>query len=282
MNLLSCSLLNHKSQYRLSFYDALKSCLVSSFALRHFELANKTNETGISWGHRCIALLESIPILGLLLSLIERIAVLVLTKLTGFQTAKQKLAEEKAAKILIEFCKHLPLRNSIPVSANSVQQANQLRKWLAQDHAIKSLTHLDLCGKDLHRLPPEIKFFTHLILLKIDDNHLSSLPSELGCLDNLEELYAFENQLACLPASIGQLKKLKKLYVGSNLLTSLPTEVNNLKNLRTLSLSYNAHLTSIPRDILNHLEVFEIDGCSLKDMPSILTQLSSSCEVLMD
>lgn len=72
---LTYSLDKHPNGYSVSSSEAILSPLVSPYAARHLALS-KTNGA-VRWGHRAIALLQSIPIVGLLASLIERIVVFI-------------------------------------------------------------------------------------------------------------------------------------------------------------------------------------------------------------
>jgi hypothetical protein len=67
---------NHERAYNLSFQDGLLSVgtLLSGapYAQRHWELSNRSAEHCL--GHRIIAVLQMIPVIGLLFCLIERIA----------------------------------------------------------------------------------------------------------------------------------------------------------------------------------------------------------------
>lgn len=70
------SLENHSRQYSISLNDALLSVVTglsgAPYAQRHWELSNKPECTCV-WGHRTLAALEAIPVIGGLAALIERI-----------------------------------------------------------------------------------------------------------------------------------------------------------------------------------------------------------------
>ena len=73
--------------------------------------------------------------------------------------------------------------------------------------ATEEWEELDLSGKELTVLPPQIGKLTQLkklILGKYGEydyigNNLSELPKEIGLLNQLEELQIFSNQLSSLP-----------------------------------------------------------------------------------
>ncbi len=73
---MNCLLASHERGYNLSFGDAFLSAATlasgAPYAKRHWELSNRATEHCL--GHRIIAILQSIPVFGLLFCLIERIA----------------------------------------------------------------------------------------------------------------------------------------------------------------------------------------------------------------
>lgn len=77
---MSCSLGLHANQYNLSPRDIfISTCTGLSgvpYAIRHWELS-QTHGSEISLGHRIIAVLECLPLIGGITALLERIAVFV-------------------------------------------------------------------------------------------------------------------------------------------------------------------------------------------------------------
>ncbi len=69
-------------------------------------------------------------------------------------------------------------------------------------------TELNLSGKGLTALPPEIGQLTSLELLNLSDNNLTGLPPEIGQLTSLKWLYLGNNNLTGLPPEIIQLTSL--------------------------------------------------------------------------
>lgn len=109
-------------------------------------------------------------------------------------------------------------------------------------------TRLDLIGKQLSTLPPEIGKLTHLKALDLEGNKLITLPPDIGNLINLEELYLQKNMIETLPTEIANLANLKWLDMEGNKLSSLPVEIKNLDNLASLYLDGNQ--LPIPPEIL--------------------------------
>ena len=108
---------------------------------------------------------------------------------------------------------------------------------------------LDLSGKGLTSLPPEIGQLTSLEVLDLGNNQLSVLPLEIGQLINLTSLHINNNQLTELPSEIGQLTGLVIFVLGGiwtssgggeyhdsddisyNRFAELPIEITKLINL---------------------------------------------------
>ncbi len=69
------------NSYQLSPYDlglsALGGFSALPYSVRHWETSQKKEmSSSLLWGHRTLALLEAIPVAGLLIALIERVAAL--------------------------------------------------------------------------------------------------------------------------------------------------------------------------------------------------------------
>ncbi len=119
-------------------------------------------------------------------------------------------------------------------------------------------TSLDLKGKQLTALPPEIGQLTHLTKLNLSNNQLITLPKEISQLSNLTELDLWGNQLRVLPAEIDNLTNLIELNLGGNQLTMLPKEIGQLSNLKKLEL-YNNQLTELSAEIGNLIKLTELN-----------------------
>lgn len=101
----------------------------------------------------------------------------------------------------------------------------------------ESRVTLDLSGKQLTTLSPEVTNRNDVKVLNLSNNQLTNLPSEIGNMTNLEELNVENNRLVTLPPEIGKLTKLKRADFSNNRLTSLPLELGSLNNLVFLNLS---------------------------------------------
>lgn len=154
----------------------------------------------------------------------------------------------------------------------------QIIERAAQD----GVTELDLSGRDITTLPPEIGQLTNLILLYLVYNKLRTLPPEIGQLTNLTTLYLDRNQLSTLPPEIGLLTNLSTLDLGYNQLSSLPADIGQLTNLTRLDLSGN-QLTSLPVWIgqLTNLTTLDLRSNQLSTLPAEIGQLTNLTTLLL-
>ena len=137
---------------------------------------------------------------------------------------------------------------------------------------LTALTQLYLFDNLLTTLPPEIGRLTALRLLSLDGSQLTALPPEIGTLTALTGLSLDDNQLAALPPEIGTLTTLQVLSLAGNQLTALPPEIGTLTALQVLSLKDN-QLTALPPEIgrLSALtELYLHDNPALGLLPEVL------------
>jgi Leucine-rich repeat (LRR) protein len=135
---------------------------------------------------------------------------------------------------------------------------------------------LDLTGRNIKELPPEIGQLKNLTGLYLSRNQLNSLPPEIGRLKSLKVLILFKNQLSELPMEIGQLANLRDLNLYDNNLSSLPAEIGQLTELAELDLSDNK-LTDLPEKIgqLTNLKHLYLRNNKLSLLPSEIRKLMS-------
>uniref|UniRef100_A0A3P9I345 Leucine-rich repeat protein SHOC-2 n=1 Tax=Oryzias latipes TaxID=8090 RepID=A0A3P9I345_ORYLA len=135
------------------------------------------------------------------------------------------------------------------------------------------LTELKLQDCQLERLPSAVLSLTHLRLLDLQHNNLSSLE-ELLCLAQLRQLSYLKlayNNLVVLPASVGVLRGLELLDLSNNQLRSLPPALFTLHRLRRLLLAGNL-LHQLPAEVkgLHLLSELDLSGNRLESLPSDL------------
>jgi internalin A len=135
---------------------------------------------------------------------------------------------------------------------------------------------LDLTGKQLTELHPQIGQLKNLQSLNLSHNQLISLPTEIGQLTNLQSLYLSSNQLANLPLEIGQLCNLQSLELNANKLMSLPLTIGQLGSLRSLELANN-ELKRLISEIgeLHNLQFLDLGSNNLSTLPSEIGQLKN-------
>ncbi len=136
-------------------------------------------------------------------------------------------------------------------------------------------TELDLSGKGLEKLPPEIGRLTQLTSLNLFNNQLSELPESLTRLTQLTSLDLRGNQLSELPESITRLTQLTSLNLDSNQLSELPESIAWLTQLTSLNLDSN-QLSELPESIawLTQLTELYLDSNQLSELPESLTRLT--------
>jgi len=129
----------------------------------------------------------------------------------------------------------------------------KLKKGIKYEGTIYQLykvTKLDLSGKGLKSVPPEIGKLSQLETLWLHYNQITILPPEIGKLSNLQKLYLHGNQITILPSEIGKLSQLRVLSLNNNQIEFLPPEIGNLSQLQILWLHTN-QITILPPEIGN-------------------------------
>jgi internalin A len=141
---------------------------------------------------------------------------------------------------------------------------------------LTNLQTLDLTGNALRVLPPEVTQLTNLQTLWFRDNVLTALPPEITHLTNLQTLDLTGNRLTALPPEITHLTNLQTLDLTGNQLTALPPEITQLTNLQTLRLGRN-RLSILPPEItqLTNLQTLDVTGNLLSILPPEITQLTN-------
>jgi Leucine-rich repeat (LRR) protein len=129
-----------------------------------------------------------------------------------------------------------------------------------------SVIKLNLKGKKLNEIPPEIFTFQNLQVLILNKNNIKEIPADIGKLISLQELDLSNNDLSNVPPQIGELLHLSKLKLNKNKITSLPPEIGNLINLEVLEM-WDNELDTVPEEVKNlrSLKVFELRGILFSD-----------------
>jgi internalin A len=155
---------------------------------------------------------------------------------------------------------------------------------LIDQAAAEGWPELDLAGKGLTTLPPEIGKLTQLevlILGKYDDeskeyvgNRLTALPKELSHLANLKSIDLSDNEFSQFPDEILQLRALTELDISKNQLATIPASLGQLKHLTSLGLQRN-NLVELPLVVtqLTALEFLGLGGNQIEELPPEIIHL---------
>ena len=141
---------------------------------------------------------------------------------------------------------------------------------------LTNLTRLDLNGNLLSSMPPEIAKLTNLTNLDVSGNQLTSLPPEFTGLTNLASLNLNRNPLTSLPSEIANLANLTNLDLGATQLTDLPPEISKLTKLSTLNLAASK-LGRFPAEFnkLTNLTTLNLRETHLTSLPPEITELTN-------
>eukprot|EP01052_Picozoa_sp_SAG31_P029191 SAG31_NODE_2882_length_4955_cov_22.807455_4_plen_699_part_00 len=141
-------------------------------------------------------------------------------------------------------------------------------RWMDDAVGQRTLTELDICGRQLQSLPAEIGWLQALQNLNLYDNQLQELPVEIGGLQALQNLNLSHNMLQALPVEIGWLQALQNLNLYDNQLQSLPAEIGGLQALQNLNLEEN-QLQELPVEIggLQALQNLNLSHNKLQALP---------------
>ncbi len=110
--------------------------------------------------------------------------------------------------------------------------ASEAREWLNNSEngeQLRRVRVLDLSGKSIQYLPPEISRLPCLKALHIYGNQIRTLPPELGQLPELEFLHVQNNPLEALPSALSQLP-LRKIDLRNTAFAQYPPILGALKD----------------------------------------------------
>uniref|UniRef100_A0A671M4F4 Leucine-rich repeat-containing protein 58-like n=1 Tax=Sinocyclocheilus anshuiensis TaxID=1608454 RepID=A0A671M4F4_9TELE len=131
---------------------------------------------------------------------------------------------------------------------------------------------------------------SHLELLYLGGNQISSIPAELANLPCLSYLVLCDNRIQSVPPQLNRLHSLRSLSLHNNLLTYLPREILSLVHLQELSLRGNPLVVRFIKDMTyDPPSLLELAGRTVKsknlpyshkDLPSHLVNyldIASKC-----
>ena len=166
------------------------------------------------------------------------------------------------------------VRRQIPTTPH---RANDLRAWFSDPNnqqQLGAISLIDLGGKNLKVIPPEIGQLGNLLELRLSGNQITQIPPEIGQLGDLESLCLSCNQIREIPPEIGHLGNLERLNLDNNQISVIPPEIGQLVNLQQLWLSGN-QITEIPAPIaqLRNLQLLGVSENQITKIPPEIGQL---------
>ena len=140
--------------------------------------------------------------------------------------------------------------------------------------ARKKVTVLNLSGKNIKTIPPEIANLVDLKVLDFSNNQITLIPAEIAKLTNLELLSFYDNQIKIIPHAITELFNLQTLDLNGNQISIVPDTITQLCKLETLDLESN-QISIIPNAIaqLTNLHSLNLRNNRISDIPDALSQL---------
>lgn len=124
-------------------------------------------------------------------------------------------------------------------SADRIRDAKVYRNLKRAIRNSNEVYSIDLSGKQMSSLSPEILKLKHLKVLNLSDNKFTEIPDVVFQLESLEELYLTSNSIDTIPKKISLLKNLRILFVGVNEISFVSPNISKLENLRRFDLDYN-------------------------------------------
>jgi Leucine-rich repeat (LRR) protein len=113
-------------------------------------------------------------------------------------------------------------------------------------HTLRNLIYLDASHNNMGSLPINMRRWTSLRALAVNDNELTTLPEQLGELERLTKIDASKNRLTSIPGSMKALSRLGQLNLKDNVMTKVPAVIPLLTTLEQLGLAGNRILALPP------------------------------------
>lgn len=154
------------------------------------------------------------------------------------------------------------------------KKANKIREWLPNEPAIQTITMIKASGCSLVEIPPEIRYFSQLTDLELEENEIMSLPAELFLLTHLKRLSLYMNRILEIPEELGQLTNLRMLFIFRNRIEKIPDSISLLTHLDTLTIGAN-RISKLPEGMRNltELNMLMLDRCEFSELPEWLATL---------
>lgn len=188
----------------------------------------------------------------------------------GCKSKKQKVYEQQIDVIRKIFI------------ANGLNAEKELKYGIARDLETKQISNLNLSGRNLTVLPPEIGSLTGLEELNLQFNKLQKLPDEIGNLINLKKLNVSTNLLTVLPPTIGNLSSLEELDIAVNKICGLHESIGNLSNLSQFWL-YKNNLYDLPFTMIKLTKIIHLapQDNPFKIFPKVLGMMPHLSSIML-
>lgn len=306
---MNCSLNKHRDGYDVTALQVVQGLVFSPYASRHWELSNsgKINSTE-KWGHRIIAFVEGIPLVGFLASIIERIVVFVLSTFQKKPVAKPNTTIIGGRKVPLKVAPSLnrvKIKQAVTTHSAESQQKNKFHR-LNYDVVNKITEYLDIRETNrlacvvandyqekifkakIAKLWPDNKIrgkkdFDLFKCRKADELLLEFCEHIPECKDKIDELNgeteAKAQELREWLASDPKIAAITELNLYEKGIKGVPLEIALFKNLKKLMLSCN-DISVLPKEIgsLVNLEILDLAENSFIEVPKeigLLTNLSN-------
>ncbi|KAG2180070.1 hypothetical protein INT43_003857 [Umbelopsis isabellina] len=179
-------------------------------------------------------------------------------------------------------------RNTSSSSGSIVKELDVSRNQIASlptniTMLASHLRVLNLSNNILTTFPPELYAFSNLEVLMLSQNKISGpVPEELPLkIPNLTVLRLSANLITSLPLTMGNWRKMKRLILGSvfggNLIQAIPEDCLSTMQLEELDLSHN-QLKSLPTDFTynqNNLLHLNLSDNQLETLPRSIGQITN-------
>jgi internalin A len=147
---------------------------------------------------------------------------------------------------------------------------------LIEQARAENWTELDLSGKGLVQIPPEIFQLSNLQRLYLRLNQITEIPDAIAALSSLQQLSLGANQITEIPDVIASLSNLQVLSLAENKIAKIPDTITALSNLQQLYF-YDNQITEIPNTItsLSNLQQLYLFGNQITEIPDAIAALSN-------
>lgn len=289
---------SHVRGYQLTSKEALQGMVLSPYASRHVELAkNKSTPRTQRLGHYCLAIVESIPIIGILASLIERIAAIAYKFLKGkaailepFKPTAPKILKVQNAfnevpnDITGHLSKFLPISNgaNFAIALGKTKQ-NYVWNGLAQQISGRAVPS-GKCPRDIIKncLAYDLMNFFYWFNFPF----LKSIKKQNT--DVFQQASALRKLLSSNVEVQEEILKRKSIYIENSRrrvrddhteipkLSAIPPEIKYFANVTVISFSCN-ELTTLPKELfeLPLLEQLFLNKNRLTTIPPMIAKLTN-------